>query len=734
MATDRFLIAPFDKESGLQTNYKPWLLPDTAFADLTNAYVFRGRVRKRFGSTWLLDDQLTSRLRINIGTTDIAGNFVGSVPLTGGVPIATPAIGQMFSVETAVFTVNALGAPVALLSSSTATGTFDSASGAVTITGATPSTKVYYYPSLPVMGLATYESTALNYEPCIAFDTRFAYQYTSGWERLPAEAAPGDAFWTGGNAQFFWTSTWLGANAADKILFVTNFNEDEPRSMREFNGATWSQFKPTVDGAEFLLCARIIVPFKNRLIAFNTWEGVAFPGTNYQNRCRYSQIGDPGAADAWDQTTPGKGNAIDAPTTEAIVTVEFVKDRLIVFFERSTWELVYVGNQAYPFAWQQINTELGVESTFSVVPFDVVAIGVGNVGVHACNGANVSRIDDKIPTAVFDIHNEDDGAYRVYGIRDYYPEMLYWTFPDATRSSASPYPNQILVFNYETSTWSFNIDSITCFGYYQPSSAITWDSTIITWSDPISWSSGANQARSRQVIAGNQQGYTFLVDSNVTTNASVLQITDITTAANIVTITCINHNLDLGEYIYLQDIVDTGNLSLLNGKIFQLIAGTVAPSTLTFIYDGGTLLAGTYKGNGTISRVSNINIETKEYNFYQQQGRNAYVSKVDFLLDKTDSGAIMVDYFVSTSGDSMINSGTGTLLGTSVLDTSAYIDVPFEANTSRVWHPLYFQADGECVQLQFYLSDDQMRSTAIRKSDFQLNAMCWYATPSSRLQ
>ena len=45
---DRFFIAPYDQNSGLQTNVKPWLIPDEAFSELNNAYVFRGRVRKRF--------------------------------------------------------------------------------------------------------------------------------------------------------------------------------------------------------------------------------------------------------------------------------------------------------------------------------------------------------------------------------------------------------------------------------------------------------------------------------------------------------------------------------------------------------------------------------------------------------------------------------------------------------------------------------------------------------------
>jgi len=130
------------------------------------------------------------------------------------------------------------------------------------------------------------------------------------------------------------------------------------------------------------------------------------------------------------ETRPdGSISAGYAPTEEAIVSAEFIKDRLIVFFERSTWELAYTGNQVLPFVWQKINTELGSEATFSVVPFDKVVLAIGNTGVHACNGSNVERIDTKIPDTVFEIFNKENGVSRVAGVRDYFNEMVYWSFP-----------------------------------------------------------------------------------------------------------------------------------------------------------------------------------------------------------------------------------------------------------------------------------------------------------------
>jgi hypothetical protein len=747
MPMDRFFIAPYDTNSGLQTDVKPWLIPDEAFSEMNNAYVFRGRVRKRFGSRWLGDSQLLSRFRMSVGTL--------AAPVSP-VPTGSGSIGQMFSIANVVFTVNALGTPANLLiaNGSATTATFNTTSGAFVFAGVLDSTGVavptntaiFFYPSLPVMGLLTYDTNATNNEPVIGFDTQYAYLYTVGWDRITGETTGGASTWTGDDSQFFWATTWSGANAADKIFFVTNFNENEPNFMRQYDGTNWDNFSPLITSTDSLFSARLLVVFKNRLVALNTWEGTAAPGINYQNRARYSQVGSPLDANAWRQDIPGRGNAIDAATTEAIITCEFIKDRLIVYFERSTWELVYTGNQIYPFTWQQINTELGVESTFSVIPFDKVAIGVGNVGIHACNGTNVDRIDNKIPDSVFAIHNADAGVERVYGIRDYYTETIYWAFPGTDSDSDMPYPTRVLIYNYKTGTWSFNDDSITAFGYFQPSVGITWNSTTVGWDDAVSWDSGPTQAQFRQVIAGNQEGYTFIIDADEPTNAPALQITDITipmAGSNSIEVTAINHNLRYGDYIYLQDIVGTGNLNLLNNKIFRVNVSLFDQDHFTFLYDDSTpttpttIISGTYQGNGVISRVSQISIRTKEYNFYAQTGRNASIYKVDFLVDSTANGQIEVDFYISTSLDSMVNDGmvTNAIMGTSTLDTFPYPTVPLENSSIRLWHPVYFQADGEYIQFQIALNDAQMMNTAVRIADFQLHALCIHAMATSyRLQ
>ena len=733
-AYDKFIIAPYS--DGLVQNRKPWLIPNDAFSTLRNAYVFRDRLRKRWGSTLinpdgLTDAQISSRLRIQVGTTDGAGDIIA-----GSVPSGVLTVGQQFSIGTEIYTVNQTGVAVTMLSTGGGSGAVTTGVGSFTITGAPINTAVYWYPLLPVMGILIYEQGDINAEQTVFFDTRYAYIYSaSGFTRLGTQA------WKGTETDFFWGSMYRGAVANDQLLFVTNFylnnyggGDYDP--MRYWDGSAWNDFVPDYNSggnAEIVTC-RIIIQFKNRLLLFNTWENDG-AGTikNYRNRCRFSQNGTPfGDAFYEPPGTYGKGDKIDAPTNEAIVTAQFLRDRLIVFFERSTWEIVYTGNQVLPFVWQKINTELGVESTNSIVPFDKVVMGIGDVGVHACTGTNVQRIDQNIPNEVYTINNVDGGLKRVTGIRDYDGEFVYWSYPSISVASDPTWPNRVLVYNYENGAWAFFDDSITAFGYYQPNFALTWENATMTWEEALwSWSSGQIQSRYRTIVAGNQEGFVFSISRNIARNAPALSITDISVAANIVTLTVINHNLQAEEeWIYIENC--TGITSL-NDTIFP-VNEVIDANTITIDING---ITGTYTGGGTIARASQIEARTKPYNFYTNQAANIAISKVDFNVNRTPQGAITVDYSPSFSTLSLVEDGilTNTIQGTNVLETSAYATIPLEAVQDQLWHPLYFYGQAETISFKIYLSNEQMLDSNVVFSDFQLNAMIIHAQPgSSRLE
>lgn len=752
MAIDKFFIGPMT--SGMEKNLKPFLIPDKAFESLQNAYVFRGRVRKRFGERLMIPtsgsapgyESLTSRLRILVGVTDINGD------ITVVIPDGIFKIGGMFSVDVSgviaeLFTITTLANPVINLMTNGASPihTLDQvAPRTLTITGSIPLSPVFFYQSEPVMGLITSNTANTNDELLVAFDTRFAYSYGPlGWSRL------GTGLWSGGYTDFFWGEQYRGVQSSDDMLFVSNFVEAD--HIKHYSTLTgWATLNPIVNitgGINNLLqTARIIISFKNRLLVFNTKEKAGVAATiTYQNRCRFSQNGAPiGDVLAWRDDIPGRGGWIDLPTQETIVTAQHLKDRVIVYCERSTWELVYTGNQVLPFVWQQINTELGAESTFSQVPFDDVVLGVGNVGIHACDGMSVQRIDTLIPNEVFDIHNINSGVDRVAGIRDYFTEQVFWNYPSQSTDSTAPFPDKVLVYNYATKTWAIFDDTITCWGYSQEGNTLrAWiDLNNFTWAEWLDpWNSVAFNSKNRDVVAGNQQGFVFIIDADRTTNAPSMQITGITSpATKFVDMVVINHNLKVGDWV---EVDNAEGVLEMNGKVLQVFVVLNAnevrfkfelpTNTDPFFEDGK--ITGTYVGGGTLTKVSVLDILTKQYNFYMEQGKNLYVSKIDFLVDKTVNGSVAIDFTTSSASDFGMAEeaqATGAAFGVPVLETSPYALVPFEQQQKRLWHPYYLLAEGECVQIRLFYDKYQLLRPRITNSNFELNSMIFYTTPTTR--
>jgi hypothetical protein len=857
MAYDRYLIAPIN--SGLQTDLKSWMTPEDSFERLNNAYVFRGRVRKRFGgrlsgqgATTAVQRSLYSRLGIHIATTSVAvagGAGVG-ITTAGGAATGTVAgglyrVGQQFLIGTQIFTVVVAGAP-GVMNRSAGVGvcTYDTTNGNFIFAGATPLTQIYfygtrvagtvtghifkdgqlfsigddlytvavlgapgimlrtdglaetatfntttgayvidrpaniitellvyvgnytiyYYTAEPVMGLDLYEAGAINNHSAFAFDTQFSYIFAGGrWTQVPF---PGAVFLHGDDTNFVWSGNWNGLTPDLTYMFSSNYYALHPAGPVDatddpiyyYTGSAWVAFNPVFLGvaaaaADSVLTAKIIVPFKDRLVLLRTIEINAAGTTNTEHkaRCRFSHNGSPIVPASGPAVTYGHpwlepnqtytvaptvyvgdgGGYVDAPTEEGIISAEFIKDRLIVFFERSTWELVYTGNQVLPFVWQKINTELGSESCFSSVPFDKQILTVGVGGIHACNGANVQRIDDKIPDKVFEIANEDTGVIRIAGVRDYKTEMVYWTYPAFDKTENSSFPNTVLVYNYKNGSWATNDDCITVFGYFEQSADLTWSQKDYTWAEAnFPWNHYFSAANAREIIAGNQQGFVFKVDPGKNTNPPVMQITnmayDIPTM--VLTLTIINHTLMAGDYIRIQDSqgVTIGGYGIykvenvLDGDVIEIIT---------------TVFAGTYTGGGVVARVSVIDILTKRFNPYAQQGKNVYLAKIDFGVQKTSGGEITVDYYPSSTALSMLNEATvnNVLVGTGVLETSPYTLVPMESMQTLLWHPVYFQADGQFIQLRLYLTQDQVVTPSISESTFQLEAMVLYTMQVSRL-
>lgn len=718
MAYDKFLIAPY--KSGLKKDVTTWLEPKDSFKQLENVHIYKGKVVKRFGEKLVGGSHNTSRARVKVDTTDGAGAAAGTVP--GAIFKA----GQVFSIGIETFTVRVAGAPANLLSTGlTSTGTFNTTSGAYTFTGAPVATDVYWYPSEPIMGITQYELGSINEHTTYVFDTQFIYKY-DGSSFIRDTTFTG-AF-TGSNRDFFWACNYVGVDASQIALFVSNFNSSD--KMYYYDSANWIDFTSVTKfntDQDIVLSAKIIIQWRGRLLLLGLIEqDISGPtNENHLNRVRYSHYGDALHGSAWleEKMSYGvyKGNGggyIDLPIEEEIMSAIIIKDRLIVYCERSTWELSYTGNPGLPFVWRSINTKIGCEARFATIDFINEAVTIATTGIYACNGSDVARIDESIPDEVFSFLKSATGTSRIHGILDMYNNLAYWTILDFEDASTHEFPTKILVFNYKEHTWSFYDDTITTFGHLEDSANNNW-SQPGSWDTFDSWGSYYQQGDSRFTLAGNHQGFLFIINGEHPENAPAMTVADVLIASGRAILTIPDHNIADGEFVlFIDDNITYGCDGVF--KIERVDADNI------YLVDRN--FAGVYKGGGEITRVSKITIQSNDWNPYVDQGDNVYLSQIDFCIKNTQDCEMTVDYDMDTLGWSFVQEGKNTFsnMGTNVLELHAYSGNLIEHYKKTLWRTVYFQAAGEFVNITISMSDAQMLDSDISLSPFELQGMIIY--------
>lgn len=691
---------------GLIKNKKPFLLLDNAFQEIVNAYIFREVVKKREGI------KLIGRLRrvfseASIGNSSASEWFINTL-YSNYTPAVTPEANAEIEPGSVIITIQAGGGDIVFtdqgdgtLTSVTAgnSGRINYLTGEVWLThtagaGIPTVAEFAYFPSLPVMGIKTQELAAINVEQPVFFDTKYAYTHSGNdFEEMASTLS---VTWSGTDADFFTQCNYRGTLPTDRLFFVNNFFQTDP--IRYHNGVTWATLQPDLDGTNFLFQCRVMVSYYGRLLVFNTYEGTtAGTSLNYFNRCRFSQVGNPLDASAWLQNEFGRGGFIDAPTNEAIVYAKFYKNVLIVFFERSTWILNYQGEYGTPFFWERVSTDFGSESPLSTILFDEGVLTVGNRAIINATSNSVQRIDLEVPDEVFNFHNQNGGKERVAGIREFQKELVYWCYSDG--GVGTKFPNRVLVYNYRNNTWAKFRDNVTAFGNFTSQLGESWDEEI-PWDSNVSWDS-FYQGEFPFIVSGNQHGfihyYQYPIDLETDVDSTTgmdenesLTISDITRSATAtLQITVYNHNFESNEIIYINGLnfVDTSTntalTSSLNDKFYQVIV--VDDDTLDLYYwnflqqsyqntsgdeIGFTPATGTgeYYGGGKVTLIPKLQLRTKDFNPFQDEGFQVMMNRIDFQIDATANGAVTVNVIVDSD-----SSVTGNLLiGNKQTNTSLF--------------------------------------------------------------
>lgn len=773
-------IASFEDDSGQSTYYEPFLIPEKAFPVLQDAWCFRGRVMKKQG--YKLIGRLQRDLTALSGTWNITSPGAGVVisniftglglaatePNAQIVPgtLANPniisiggAIGEVLTDQTSdgVLAV-APGVAITAANLDYSTGNITMifsgayAASATTFTGS-------YYPGLPVMGLKTRETALVNEEDTIEFDQKYAYYYDYGAKRF-RELTTGTT-WNGTDSELFWTTNYWKTAAGNKIFWATNTHMSGATRdpIRYHDSLVWTNFAPLTDALNTLYNAYIIIPYHDRLLMINTWEGTTVAGiagaTNNQQMIRWSMQGDVLNANAFRSDLVGYGGFLVLPTNEVIVSAAYVKDTLLIKCERSSWKLVYTNNEVLPFIYQKINTELGSESRFSLVPFDKGVYAVGNYGITTDDSVNVERIDLQIPSTIFDFNNDKNGTSRICGIRDFFKETVYWNYPKSAQNPT--FPNNVLLYNYRNETYATLTDSFTTFGYFQNINDQTWaDLSGFTWAQWLSaWNAGLTQSFFPEVIAGTQHGFVEMImqDEKYLSDAS-LYISSVDFTLPIPQFTIPNHNLQTGDIVALTGIIGLAGIgidpALLNGQtylvskvsdnivtleFYDITAVPPTPSFIDIFTAGLASAASVYIGNGVVSKYNNFKIATKVFSPFYEGGSQCRIGYIDFFLTKTDTGEFSSNVYVNENTNFSMTTTGAARLGSNVVKTCPenLALVPYQASQKKIWHRQYVGSVAQNFQVVMSLTPEQNANELFCGQQFELHALSFYISQNARL-
>ncbi len=735
-------------ETGLVQSRQEFLLPSDAYPTLENAYIWRERIKRKQGL------QLLGRLRRvftaqSLGNTDFFGAIIEnlvtkfSLDVTAQIePGSVVAVaGATTWIDDGSGNMQIVGVNHGLINYSTGFISLNAGPGITAVT-----VSFNYFPCLPVMGLRLKEETNTNNEKTIAFDTVYAYEFVgSAWQEYITGL--GNATWTGTDYQFFWSTNYWTADNNAKVFWVTNNNDP----IRYTDGTAWIDFSPQINsGGDLLINALCLLPFRGRLVAFNTTES----GGVFRNRIRWAAIGTPFtiasaivttvSPNAWRDDIRGKGGFLNIPTNEDIISVGFVRDNLVIYCERSTWQLRYTGRSIAPFQIEKVNSELGAESTFSAVQFDTSLVGVGDKGIVECDSFKSERIDIKIPDLVFQFNNQNNGTRRVHGIRDYTQRLAYWIYPFTDNNGT--FPDRRLVYNYENDSWAIFTDSLTALGTFQPQDTRTWANTIIPWKEcNFIWTNKPSLIPA--VIGGNQQGFVLYVgggvESGQTTNDESLYIDNIAgngilPTSNPIVITSPNHNLQTGQIIQIVNL-PVGSLyyPYINDEIYQVNVLSTDDFYLTVYSNGqynepGLAPALAYTGGGEIKVRDNFSITSKKFN-YMDEGKQIQMGYLDILMDTTDAGAIAINIYTDYNNDTPINitpqDVTEDTFFNNVIPT--YPEGISIVGGNKNWHRVVCPTNANFITIEYTLNNEQMQNQC-QESDVQIDAQIIYQRPGGR--
>lgn len=677
MSYQPFLISNYS--TGFDRELQPWLLPNDAFVDLLDGYVYRGVTTKRDGYSGFANGTKStyteSRMVRQVSAVAPATGAIDGVNATYTWTLTTPvARGRVVitgSNPVQVLTDDGVGG-----FTGDGTGTINYTTGAVSITFTLPpavaSTVLLtysYHQGLPVMGVMSFYPTN-NVRELIVADTDYVNRYNPVTDRLD-DISSATAY--NCTATDFWSwVNYADPSSVPRLLFANGVAGDV---IQQYDGTTITAYAPTFAGGT--LNARQIFNIRDRLVLFQTIEA----GTLFPRRIRISGTG--ANSDTFDNTATGAG-FIDIPDNTWFFGAAFNRDDVLFFTEAATWMLKYTGNDVTPFVLEKIDGSRGSSAAFSVISYLNRTLAASPRGLIISDGYQVDRMDNNIPDFTFNSIKSDQFLRCFSGFLDE-DRDVYLIYPSEGTVRPPLLTNgesdRILVINFEEDNYAVYRIPLSCMGNFQNSITVLWSDLTTangfpSW-DALSttygnWNAFPFSKGAPISIGGGHKGEIWrLNDTQSEDNPQKIRAMTVIDSETLRVTTDWN-NYEVGDNIVFESVL---GMTEINDK--QCAIKSIQTANTVFDVDVQTLGFSAYTSGGIASKTIQMEALTKKLNPFVE------------LDKKIRCGWI---YFYVSVAETTLTDGVGDPI-------PAFLDIDVITNDTDVDSEPTFQYRVDCSNL-----------------------------------
>lgn len=490
----------------------------------------------------------------------------------------------------------------------------------------------------------------------LAVDANFLYKYnasTGVFDQIPFGGSmaaytgfsmtakdlyvSGTSYPTAANlARFVFTGEGITPNAAGSAIFFYNGTD-----VRDFTSVADNPNYAPYIGPAAINSATYVLWFNERL----NFIIPVIAGVTYSQGVLYSGI----------RTTGGNGDKFNvagsglfqADTYQNITGASILGQIIVLNFDRMAYTLEKTRDAFNPYFGRAVPGVLGTTAKFSAVSWNDGVRSLGKTGILGADGRQNLRVDDKIPYFTADDISQID-FNLTYGGFDRLNNQFLWTYKQSESDSSTQ--TNVLVYNYEESTWSIYDQRFSVLGQTDLGLSLTWDEIDET-SGNESWSQwdtteeiwdqiGLGETV-QKTLAGDDLG--FIYELNQDFDDYFSDISAITPGAT-TTLTVSASSFEAGDLV---TVANVGGMTQLNnfdpdtntllGDLYVVLSAT--PTSVEIDVD--STLFDAYTSGGSISKIISFSAETIPFNPYRSQGRRCFVSHIECLIENNGGGLKM---------------------------------------------------------------------------------------------